>query len=237
MDPLMVEHLEFTQAILYMQDKSSDKRNIIIGVQVREAEEVRGGATDWAKHFAKQFHNKLALLRSTKKTRLGSHIRIILLSLEWMQAQVASVAKEVDAPPGFPTMIVAKYKARPKVKTPPMASGYPKGTIGASAEGKGRPTAKPKTIAKPSPKPKPTQPEEVIPMTTTNQPEVDTTTPTQVEELQEQIPPNNKAVISPPTEQPSDTVNQEASPPPTKKRKRRKDTAPTTPSISTPGAD
>ncbi|CAM6102971.1 unnamed protein product [Calypogeia fissa] len=124
--------------------------------------------------------------------------------------EVIEVAEDVDAPPGFSTVIVAKSRVGAKVKPPPAASSFPKGTVRAPTEDKDKPppaassfpkgtvraptedkdkpTAKLKTIAKPSPKPKPNQSEEDIPMTTTNQSRIDMTTPTQVNESPEQMP-------------------------------------------------
>ncbi|CAM6119040.1 unnamed protein product [Calypogeia fissa] len=73
----LVKRLEFIRASLYLQDR----KNLIARVQVHEAEEVRGGSTDWAKHFYKQFHHELGLASNTKKSKLGSHIRIIFLTM------------------------------------------------------------------------------------------------------------------------------------------------------------
>ncbi|CAM6104792.1 unnamed protein product [Calypogeia fissa] len=94
-DKNLVERLEFIRAALYLQER----RNIIIGVQVREAEEVRGGS-NWAKHLFKQLHHELEVAKTTKKCRAGCHIRIIFLALE-REKKKKEAAKE-DAPPGFP---------------------------------------------------------------------------------------------------------------------------------------
>ncbi|CAM6094798.1 unnamed protein product [Calypogeia fissa] len=56
-DPSFVERLDYMRITLYLQDR----RNIITGVQVREAEEVRGGSTNWMEHFAGTFHHDIAL--------------------------------------------------------------------------------------------------------------------------------------------------------------------------------
>ncbi|CAM6092242.1 unnamed protein product [Calypogeia fissa] len=102
-DPLLVERLDYMHITLYPQDR----KNIITGVQVPEVEEVRGGSTNWMKHFAGTFHQHLAMARSTKKTKLGNHIRVILRSMEWIDEE------QVGAPPGYPTVMVAKHLGKP----------------------------------------------------------------------------------------------------------------------------
>ncbi|CAM6104186.1 unnamed protein product [Calypogeia fissa] len=92
-DKNLIKQLEFIRAALYLQER----RNVITGVQVREAEELRGGS-NWAKHLFKQLHHELEVAKTTKKCKAGSHIRIIFLALERKKKEVA----KVDAPPGFP---------------------------------------------------------------------------------------------------------------------------------------
>ncbi|CAM6098034.1 unnamed protein product [Calypogeia fissa] len=72
-NPTLVERLEFMRTAWYMQEKKA----MVSGSLVREVEEVLGSSTNWAKHFHKQFHHELSMARLTKKTLLGSHIRMI----------------------------------------------------------------------------------------------------------------------------------------------------------------
>ncbi|CAM6097106.1 unnamed protein product [Calypogeia fissa] len=85
------------RATLYLQDQA----NIITGVQVREAEDCRGATTNWAAHFAKKFHENMVTSKSVKKTRLGSHIRVILSMHKWITEE------QSEAPPGFPNVVAA----------------------------------------------------------------------------------------------------------------------------------
>ncbi|CAM6126255.1 unnamed protein product [Calypogeia fissa] len=94
-DKNLVKRLEFIRVALYLQER----RNVITGVQVREAEEVRGGS-NWAKHLFKQLHHNLDMARSTKKCRALNHIRIIFLALARDKKQKEAATE--DAPPGFP---------------------------------------------------------------------------------------------------------------------------------------
>ncbi|CAM6082515.1 unnamed protein product [Calypogeia fissa] len=71
----------------------------LVGEEVREAEEVRGGS-NWAKHLFKQLHHELEVAKTTKKCKAGNHIRIIFLALE-REKKKKKKAKE-DAPPSFP---------------------------------------------------------------------------------------------------------------------------------------
>ncbi|CAM6102379.1 unnamed protein product [Calypogeia fissa] len=72
-DPSLVERMEFMRTALYMQEK----KTMVSASLVREAEQVLGNNTNWAKHFHKQFHQQMVVARISKKTLLGSHIRMI----------------------------------------------------------------------------------------------------------------------------------------------------------------
>ncbi|CAM6102936.1 unnamed protein product [Calypogeia fissa] len=72
-NPALVERLQFLRQALYIQ---MAKTTVPMAL-VREVEEVLGKGVNWAKHFHKQFHHELAQARSTKRTFLGSHLRII----------------------------------------------------------------------------------------------------------------------------------------------------------------
>ncbi|CAM6128013.1 unnamed protein product [Calypogeia fissa] len=79
-DPLLVERLEFMRVALYMQEK----KTTVSASLVREAEQVLGSSTNWAKHFHKQFHQQMTVARISKRTLLGSHIRLIF---HWVKQQ------------------------------------------------------------------------------------------------------------------------------------------------------
>ncbi|CAM6128467.1 unnamed protein product [Calypogeia fissa] len=79
-DPLLVERLEFMRVALYMQEK----KTTVSALLVREAEQVLGSSTNWAKHFHKQFHQQMTVARISKKTLLGSYIRMIF---HWVKQQ------------------------------------------------------------------------------------------------------------------------------------------------------
>ncbi|CAM6121745.1 unnamed protein product [Calypogeia fissa] len=119
-DPLLVERLEFIRASIYMQDR----KNVINGAQVREAKEVRGGSVNRAKLFHKQFHHELETVKATKKSKIGSHIRVIFLSMgkQWKPAEPLT-----DVPPGFaiPRRTKAKGSAggKPSNANPPAMRG------------------------------------------------------------------------------------------------------------------
>ncbi|CAM6082545.1 unnamed protein product [Calypogeia fissa] len=72
---------------------------LLVGEEVREAEEVRGGS-NWAKHLFKQLHHDLDVARATKKCKAINHIRIIFLALA--RDKKKKEAANEDAPPGFP---------------------------------------------------------------------------------------------------------------------------------------
>ncbi|CAM6124994.1 unnamed protein product [Calypogeia fissa] len=185
------------RATLYMQDR----RNIITGVQVREAEEVRDGSTNWAKHFFKQFHHELELAKNTKKSKLGSHIRIIFLGLERMRKRAAE--EHVDAPLGFTMMIATKATPVDGVKPPPMANTPTmRGVVKPPRDAKDKPTGKIKTLLKPKPNPKPK----------TDQPGIAKTKSTQVDEPEDQMPPTNEVAIPPSSGQPP-VIIEAATPP------------------------
>ncbi|CAM6090611.1 unnamed protein product [Calypogeia fissa] len=65
---------------LYMQEK----KTTVSASLVRKAEQVLGSNTNWAKHFHKQFHQQMTMARISKRTLLGSHIRMIF---HWVKQQ------------------------------------------------------------------------------------------------------------------------------------------------------
>ncbi|CAM6091777.1 unnamed protein product [Calypogeia fissa] len=191
-----------------------DQRNIISGVQVWEAEEVRGGSTNWMKHFAGTFHQQLALSKSTKKTKLGNHIRVILQSMEWIGEE------QVRAPSGYPTVMVAKHpgrpKPKPKAKTPQAgeslkekAGESSKEKAGVSKEVRARRTPNTKTIPSPSPILKPTQARDVTPIPMTSSPREDMPIPMEVEEPPAPVPPTRDTVVPTPAVQKRHSITME----------------------------
>ncbi|CAM6090638.1 unnamed protein product [Calypogeia fissa] len=127
-DKNLIERLEFIRAALYLQKR----RNVITNVQVREAEEVRGGS-NWAKHLFKQLHHDLEVGKTAKKCRAESHIRIIFLTLE-REKKKKEAAKE-DAPPGFPAPQGTKVLQGFGMTTPTGgAKSAMRGVVGAKAK-------------------------------------------------------------------------------------------------------
>ncbi|CAM6123751.1 unnamed protein product [Calypogeia fissa] len=104
-----------------------EKQNIILGVQVREAEEVQDSNTNWLAHFARKFHEHLTLSKSIKRTQTGSHIRVILSVLG------IDGITPTGAPLGFPTVIVSTPSGTPGVMPTKVASATPE-------EGESQPT-------------------------------------------------------------------------------------------------
>ncbi|CAM6127519.1 unnamed protein product [Calypogeia fissa] len=131
-DKNLVERLEFIRAALYLQER----RNVITGVQVREAEEVRGGS-NWAKHLFKQLHHDLDVARSTKKCRALNHIRIIFLALARDKKQKEAATE--DAPPGFPAPQGTKGLQSVRMTTP---TGGAKSAMRGAAGAKAKPPPK-----------------------------------------------------------------------------------------------
>ncbi|CAM6121737.1 unnamed protein product [Calypogeia fissa] len=103
-DSTLVERLEFMRGALYMQVSKTTAPVAL----VREAEEVLGKSTNWSKHFHKQFHHELSLARSTKKTLLGSHIRMIFNWIKFKRGTgVSTPLPEVIPPPIAPLPVAA----------------------------------------------------------------------------------------------------------------------------------
>ncbi|CAM6104278.1 unnamed protein product [Calypogeia fissa] len=69
------------------------------GSLVREAEEVLGSSTNWAKHFHKQFHHELSSARLTKKTLLGSHICMIFHWIKQQRGKKVPTPITISIPP------------------------------------------------------------------------------------------------------------------------------------------
>ncbi|CAM6086507.1 unnamed protein product [Calypogeia fissa] len=146
-DKNLVERLEFIRAAIYLQER----RNVITGVQVREAEEVRGGS-NWAKHLFKQLHHELEVAKTTKKCKAGSHIRIIFLALE-REKKKKEAAKE-DAPPGFPAPQGTKVLQGFGMTTP---AGGAKSAMWGAAGAKAKPPPKKIIVKAKPPQPNPRQ--------------------------------------------------------------------------------
>ncbi|CAM6094466.1 unnamed protein product [Calypogeia fissa] len=106
-DPALVERLQFLRQALYIQ---MAKTTVPVAL-VREAEEVLGKDVNWAQHFHKQFHHELAQARNTKRTFLGSHLRIIFGWIrEFKGGDVAKLIKK-----RIPASVVVQPETAPPV--------------------------------------------------------------------------------------------------------------------------
>ncbi|CAM6101658.1 unnamed protein product [Calypogeia fissa] len=113
---------------LYMQEK----KTTVSASLVREAEQVLGSNTNWAKHFHKQFHQQMTVARISKKTLLGSHISMIF---HWVKQQrlkgLISPLPTIRSPSAEP---LEQYPEEPLV-----ANGkHPEGVAQATKSSKGK---------------------------------------------------------------------------------------------------
>ncbi|CAM6127453.1 unnamed protein product [Calypogeia fissa] len=130
-------HLQWNTTIGTLEEcvefvKHSSPVASLVGKEVREAEEVRGGS-NWAKHLFKQLHHELDVAKTTKKCRADNHIRIIFLALA-RDKKKKEAAKE-DTPPGFPVPPGTKEIQSFGMTTPAGgAKSAMRGAVGAKAK-------------------------------------------------------------------------------------------------------
>ncbi|CAM6101328.1 unnamed protein product [Calypogeia fissa] len=120
----MVKRLEFLRGALYMLVA----KTTVPVAMVKEAEEVIGKTVNWAKHFHKQFHNKLMHVPDTKCTLLGSYLQIILSWIkEFNGGGVATLLKE-QIPLSIVSSLVIAALTPPIAESlaPPIVAEVPK---------------------------------------------------------------------------------------------------------------
>ncbi|CAM6087251.1 unnamed protein product [Calypogeia fissa] len=143
------DHLQWNTTIGTMAEcaefvKHSSPVASLVGEEVRDVEEVRGGS-NWAKHLFKQLHHDLDVARATKKCKALNHIRIIFLALARDKKQKEAATE--DAPPGFPAPQGTKGLQSVGMTTP---AGGAKSAMRGAAGAKAKPPPK-KIILKTKP--------------------------------------------------------------------------------------